>query len=385
MMYEGTSRGGYGRRSTELRQKLLEFNWAFLFLLCVVASFGFLMLYSVAQGFEPWAKDQMIRFGVSVVLLIAVALVDVRIWMALAYPAYLGALALLVGVEFFGVLGMGAQRWIEIGPVRIQPSEFMKIALVLALARYYNGLSIDEVSHPLALLLPLAMIAAPVGLVLLQPDLGTALLLLAGGAAIIFLAGVHWAYIVSAVVAVVVAIPVAWQFLHDYQRERVFTFLDPERDPLGAGYHILQAKIALGSGGLFGKGFLQGTQAHLNFLPEKQTDFIFTVLAEELGLVGAGSLLLLYILVAAYAISVALRARNHFGRLVAMGVTVTFLLYIFINVAMVMGLLPVVGVPLPLVSYGGTSMLTLMFGFGLVMSVYIHRHEETMRAPVSMW
>ncbi len=376
---------GYGRRSTGLRHKLLEFNWAFLFLLCVVAGFGFLMLYSVAQGLTPWALPQMIRFAVGVAVLLAVALVDIRIWMALAYPFYILALVLLVGVEVMGSVGMGAQRWIDLGVFQLQPSELMKVALVLALARYYHGLTLDQVSHPVALILPLIMIAMPVALVLLQPDLGTAVLLAAGGVSLIFLAGVHWAYLMGAMAAVVAAVPIGWQFLHDYQRERVFTFLDPERDPLGAGYHILQAKIALGSGGLFGKGFLQGTQAHLNFLPEKQTDFIFTVLAEELGLVGAGSLLLLYILVAGYSISVALRSRNHFGRLVAMGITVTFLLYIFINVAMVMGLLPVVGVPLPLVSYGGTSMMTLMFGFGLVMSVYIHRHEEMARKPRAMW
>ncbi len=372
-------------RRSGLQYKLMEFNWGFLFLLCVIACFGFLMLYSVAEGWTPWARPQMIRFGMGVFILIAVALVDVRIWMRLAYPAYAVALALLIAVELFGSVGMGAQRWIDFGVVQLQPSELMKISLVLALARYFHALEPDQVSHPMLVLPPLIMIGLPVLLVLMQPDLGTAILLAAGGVALIFLAGIHWSYLAGAVALVVAAVPIGWQFLHDYQRKRVFTFLDPERDPLGAGYHILQSKIALGSGGLFGKGFLQGTQAHLNFLPEKQTDFIFTMLAEELGLVGAGSLLLLYMLVAAYAVTVAVRSRNHFGRLVAMGVVVTFLLYIFINVAMVMGLVPVVGVPLPLVSYGGTSMMTLMFGFGLLMSVYIHRNEEMSRSALSIW
>ncbi len=372
-------------RRSELQYKLMEFNWGFLFLLCVIAGFGFLMLYSVAEGWRPWALPQMVRFGVGTVIMIGVALIDIRIWMRLAYPAYAVALALLVGVELFGTVGMGAQRWIDLGVVQLQPSELMKISLVLALARYFHGLELDSVSHPAVILPPMIMIALPVALVLMQPDLGTAILLAAGGGAIIFLAGIHWGYLVGGLALVVAAVPIGWQFLHEYQKARVFTFLDPEQDPLGAGYHILQSKIALGSGGLFGKGFLQGTQAHLNFLPEKQTDFIFTMLAEELGLIGAGSLLLLYILVAAYGLMVAIRSRNHFGRLVAMGIIVAFLLYIFINVAMVMGLVPVVGVPLPLVSYGGTSMMTLMFGFGLLMSVHIHRHEEMARSPISIW
>ncbi|MGF1456802.1 MAG: rod shape-determining protein RodA [Alphaproteobacteria bacterium] len=372
-------------RRSELPYKLMEFNWGFLFLLCVIAGFGFLMLYSVAEGWKPWALPQIVRFGVGVFIMIGVALIDIRIWMRLAYPAYVVALGLLIGVEFFGTVGMGAQRWIDLGFIQLQPSELMKISLVLALARFFHGLELDSVSHPMVILPPVVMIALPVALVLMQPDLGTSILLAAGGGAIIFLAGIHWGYLAGGLGVVLAAVPIGWQFLHDYQKARVFTFFDPERDPLGTGYHILQSKIALGSGGLFGRGFLQGTQAHLNFLPEKQTDFIFTMLAEELGLIGAGSLLLLYILVAAYGLTVAIGSRNHFGRLVAMGVIVNFLLYVFINVAMVMGLVPVVGVPLPLVSYGGTSMMTLMFGFGLLMSVHIHRHEEMARSPISVW
>jgi rod shape determining protein RodA len=251
----------------------------------------------------------------------------------------------------------------------------MKISLVLALARYFHGLTLEEIRRlvPLRLIAPVLMIVAPAVLVLKQPDLGTAMKLMLCGGALLFLVGVRvWKFAI--VIAVVgAAMPIAWNHLHDYQKNRVYTFLNPENDPLGTGYHILQSKIALGSGGMFGKGFLQGTQSHLSFLPEKHTDFIFTTFAEEMGLVGGLVLLSLYTLVFVYGYAIALRSRNHFGRLVALGITVNFFLYVFINTAMVMGLIPVVGVPLPLISYGGTAMLTVMFGFGLLMSVYIHR------------
>jgi len=249
----------------------------------------------------------------------------------------------------------------------------MKIATVLALARYFHGVAVEEIGRPLLLVVPALIVAAPAVLVLKQPDLGTAVMLILAGAAMFFAAGVRlWKF--AAVLAVAVAaMPVAWSMLHDYQRRRILVFLDPASDPLGAGYHILQSKIALGSGGLFGKGFMLGSQSHLNFLPEKQTDFVFTMLAEEVGLVGGLGLLGLYAVMLAYAVAVALRARNQFGRLVAIGVGATLFLYVFINIAMVMGLVPVVGVPLPLVSYGGTAMLTAMTGLGLVMNVYVNR------------
>ncbi len=249
----------------------------------------------------------------------------------------------------------------------------MKVALVLALARYFHGVGADEIGKPWKLIVPLTMVSAPAALVLKQPDLGTALMLLASSGVVFFAAGVRlWMFAVVAGAGMAAA-PVAWQFLHDYQRQRVLTFLDPATDPLGSGYHILQSKIALGSGGVFGKGFLQGTQSHLNFLPEKQTDFIFTMFAEEMGMVGAVVLLLLYALVLAYCFTVALGARNQFGRLLVIGLAMTFFLYVFINMAMVMGLIPVVGVPLPLISYGGTAAVTIMIGFGLIMAVQVHR------------
>jgi rod shape determining protein RodA len=355
-------------------QKLAQINWAMVLMVCLVASVGFVMLFSAAGGkFDPWADRQMVRFAVGLVLMLSVAVVDVRIWLRYAYLIYGGALALLLAVEIVGEIGMGAQRWIDLGFFQLQPSELMKVALVLALARYFHGLEIDSIGRILPLFPPLLLVAMPALLVLKQPDLGTAGMLIMGGGALFFAAGVRLWKFGLLLAAGLGAIPVAWNMLHDYQKNRVLTFLDPERDPLGSGYHILQSKIAFGSGGVFGKGFLLGTQSHLNFLPEKQTDFIFTMLAEEFGLMGALTLLLIYAVLIAYGFAIALRSRSHFGRLMALGLTFNLFLFVFINTAMVMGIIPVVGVPLPLISYGGTAMLTVLIGFGLIMSVYVHR------------
>lgn len=363
-----------GQPTLSFRQKLWQVQWLFLLLIAAIAGFGFIMLYSAAGGsVDPWASRQLARFGVGLVMLLIVAVIDIRFWFKYAYLFYLIALALLVTVEFAGVVGMGAQRWIVIGFINFQPSEVMKVMLVLVLARYFHGVSAEDIRRPIALVIPLLLVGAPVALVLRQPDLGTAAMLGMSGAVIFFLAGVRMWKFVAVAVGGLAAAPIAWQFLREYQRQRVLTFLNPETDPLGSGYHIIQSKIALGSGGLFGKGFMQGTQGHLSFLPEKQTDFIFTMLAEELGMVGGLALLGLYILAIAFGFGIALGARSQFGRLLAMGVTATFFLYVFINVAMVMGLIPVVGVPLPLISYGGTAMMTLLFAFGLLMGVHVHR------------
>ncbi len=290
-----------------------------------------------------------------------------------AYVLYFLALALLVAVEVAGYVGMGAQRWISLGFVNVQPSELMKIFLILALARYFNASAIEDIGRISSLIVPIGLIVAPSILILRQPDLGTAIMVMMSGGAVMFLAGVRlWKFAVIGVSGLAAA-PVAWQFLHEYQKKRVLTFLNPETDPLGAGYHIIQSKIALGSGGMTGKGFMLGPQSHLHFLPEMQTDFIFTMLAEEMGLVGGLALIILYALIITYGIIISVKARNQFGRLVAGGITTTFFLYVFINIAMVTGLIPVVGVPLPLVSYGGTVMLTLMIGFGLVIGVGVHR------------
>lgn len=357
-----------------LPRKLLVVNWGLVFLLCLVGAISIAMLYSAANGhMRPWATRQLLHFAEGFAILFAVALTDLRFWLKYAYVIYLISLLLLVLGDISGTIGLGAKRWIALGPVQLEPSEVAKVALVLALARYFNGLPIDEVVRTRRLLAPLTLIFVPTLLVLRQPDLGTAFLLSMIGAAMFFLAGVRWWKFAIALALVVAAIPVGWHFLHAYQKARLLGFLHPESDPLGAGYHIIQSKIALGSGGVFGKGFLRGTQSHLDFLPEKQTDFIFTTLAEEFGMVGGLTLLALYALIFAYGFAIGLSARNQFGRLVALGVTTMVFLYVFVNIAMVTGLVPVVGVPLPLVSYGGTALLTLMFAFGLVLCVSVHR------------
>lgn len=367
---------GFARPQLTLREKFWQVRWLFVVLLCGTAGIGIAMLYSAAGGsFSPWASRQLVRFTVCLVLMLAISVSDIRLWLRHAYLIYVMVLGLLIAVEVAGSIGMGARRWIDLGVINLQPSELMKIALVLALARYFHGCSAVEVRRLSRLIVPLVMVVAPAALVLRQPDLGTGLMLLMGGSVVFFAAGVPlWTFAVVAAAGATAA-PIAWQMLHGYQQQRVLTFLNPESDPLGAGYHIIQSKIALGSGGVFGKGFLQGTQSHLNFLPEKQTDFIFTMLAEEFGLAGGLALLLIYMLILAYGFAIALAAKHQFGRLLAVGVTTTFFFYLFINIAMVMGVIPVVGVPLPLVSYGGTAMLALMIGFGLVMSVYVHRNQ----------
>ncbi len=351
-----------------------------MLLVGLTAGIGFTMLYSAANGsLEPWAIRQMMRFGMGLALMLVIALIDIRFWMRWAYLIYLAALGLLVGVEFAGTTGMGATRWINLGFINLQPSEVMKIALVLALAKYFHGRSLDDAGRIIYLIPPVLLVALPTALVLRQPDLGTALLLVAGSAVVLWLAGVRIWKFALATAAGMAALPVVWSQLHEYQKGRVLTFLNPERDPLGAGYHIMQSKIALGSGGVSGKGFLEGTQSHLNFLPEMRTDFIFTMLAEEFGMVGALGLLALYGLILIYIYVIGFRSRNQFGRLTAIGIGATFFLYVFINVGMVTGLLPVVGVPLPLISYGGTAMLTLLIGFGLILSVSIHRDVDIAR------
>jgi rod shape determining protein RodA len=287
---------------------------------------------------------------------------------------------LLLAVEFFGVVGMGAQRWIDLGFMRLQPSELMKITLVMALAAYYDALPAEKTSRPLWVLIPVLLILLPTGLVIIQPDLGTSILLLAAGGGLMFVAGVHWAYfavVIASVVGLVTAVfqsrGTPWQMLQDYQFRRIDTFLDPSQDPLGAGYHITQSKIALGSGGWTGRGFMQGTQSRLNFLPEKHTDFIFTTLAEEFGFVGGITLLVLYALIILFCVTSAIINRDRFSNLLILGIALNFFLYFAVNMSMVMGLAPVVGVPLPLVSYGGSAMLVLLVAFGLVQSAHVHR------------
>lgn len=361
--------------------KALFVNWALVILLIAVASVGFLMLYSVAGGeIDRWAEPQMKRFAAGMVIMFAVAFVPIWFWRNMAGVAYCASLALLLVVEFFGSMGMGAQRWIDLGPIVLQPSEMMKFTLVMMLAAYYDWLDPRRVSHPLWVAIPVVMTVVPTVLVLMQPNLGTGLLLLIGGGALMFFAGVSIWYFavviglgVGAVASVFTSRGTPWQFLHDYQYRRIDTFLDPTADPLGAGYNIIQAKIALGSGGWTGRGFMQGTQSRLNFLPEKHTDFIFTTLAEEFGFVGAFSLLILYALIIVFCVASALQNKDRFSQLLILGVAANFFLYLAVNLSMVMGLAPVVGVPLPFLSYGGSAMLVMLAAFGLVQSAHIHR------------
>lgn len=372
------------RRSMTLGGKLWQLNWGLILILSALAGIGFAMLYSAANGsFEPWAIRQMLRFGVGLVVMIAIAVIDIRFWMRWAYLFYGLSLLLLIAVKLQGTVGMGAQRWLDLGVFQLQPSELMKITLVLALARYFHGASLEESRRALFLVPPIFLLVLPVALIVKQPDLGTALMMMMGAGALLFAVGVRWWKFALVAVAVASAAPVAWTHLHDYQKARVLVFIDPQRDPLGAGYHIIQSKIALGSGGMTGKGFLMGTQSHLNFLPEKQTDFIFTMLAEEFGMTGGLLLLGLYTLIMIYGYAIALRSTSQFGRLVALGIVTFVFLSVFINVAMVMGLIPAKGVPLPMVSYGGTSLIVTMSGFGLLMNAWIHRDVRLSRRGTS--
>jgi len=368
-------------------RKIFFMNWGLVLLLVAAAAIGFLMLYSVAGGqWDPWASAQIKRFGLGLALMFVVAMTPIWFWRNVSVVAYIGSLILLIVVAYFGSVGMGAQRWIDLGFMRLQPSEVCKVTLVMVLAAYYDWLPAERVSNPIWVIFPIILILIPAGMVVTQPDLGTSLLLLFGGGAMMFLAGVHWAYFASVIamgaggiVAIFQSRGQTWQLLNDYQYRRIDTFLDPASDPLGAGYHITQSKIALGSGGWAGRGLMQGTQTRLNFLPEKHTDFIFTTLAEELGFIGGMSLLVIYLLILAFCWISAAQNKDRFSTLLIMGVGVTFFLFFAVNMSMVMGLAPVVGVPLPLVSYGGSAMLVLMGAFGLVQSAHVHRPRGVLR------
>lgn len=353
-------------------------SWPLIILITFMSCIGFAILFSAAKGnIDPWASAQMKRFLLLFPLMIFVAIVDIRIWLKSSYFIYGGVLILLILVELFGTTAMGATRWIRLGPFNIQPSEPMKVCIIFALARYFHAMPLADIARPTMLIPPLLMIALPFLLIMKQPDLGTALILLLIGATIFFVAGVRMWKFALVGVSGLATLPVLWQYvMHDYQKKRVLTFLDPESDPLGDGYNILQSKIAIGSGGFTGKGFLHGSQSQLSFLPEKQTDFIFTMFSEEFGFIGGVAVILLYAIIIAYGIMIALNCRNHYGRLLGMGVVSLFFMHIFINIGMTMGLLPIVGAPLPLLSYGGTIMSTILIAFGLLLNVHLHSDEK---------
>ena len=357
--------------------KLWQISWFYVLLLCTLAGVGYLALYIAGGGAsEPYASKHIIRFAFGLVLMIGIAMIDIR-WIAkLSWLAYAGGVVLLVLVLKMGHTGKGAQRWIELGGTLWQPSELMKLVLILALAHWFHRASWERMGNPLFLIPPAIAVLVPFALILKEPNLGTAVICAVIGAVVFLGAGVRWWMVALVVIVAGLAAPVAYDHLHDYQRARITTFMNPESDPLGAGYNIIQSRIALGSGGMWGKGFLQGTQGHLNFLPEKQTDFIFTMLAEEFGLVGGLALMGLLGCIIFGGMLIALRCRHQFGRLVALGLSMNFFMYVFVNIAMVMGAIPVGGVPLPLVSHGGSAMIMVMIGMGLLMSVHVHRDVE---------
>lgn len=359
-------------------QKIISLNWILIALVCCIGAVGVMALYSAAGGaFDPWASNHMIRFALGLVLMIGIGLTDMRFWYQMSWPIYIVGVFLLLYVSLFGHTGMGAQRWIDLKFIKLQPSEAMKVALILIYARWFGNTRSDQVQGILYYAIPVILVCIPVAMIYMQPDLGTSLMVLALAFGMLFAAGLSvWVFITGGVAAAI-AIPMAWQFvLKDYQKRRVMTFLDPESDPLGAGYHITQSKIALGSGGIEGKGFLKGTQSTLDFLPEKHTDFIFTLWAEEWGLTGGLFILMLFALVFAYLLWLLTDIKHDFGRLIVIGASINLSLYMFINIGMVMGLLPVVGAPLPLVSYGGTSMLAVMIAFGLVISASLYKGDR---------
>lgn len=340
--------------------------------LMLLTGAGLLILYSAASGNQHLVTRQIIRLGIAFTIMFMFAQISPQQWRRWAPALYFVGLTLLVGVAIIGVVGKGAQRWLHVGFIRFQPSEIMKLAIPMFLASLLHDRTLPPKWGSLALCV--GVILPPVLLTAKQPDLGTAMMLACTGACVLLLAGISWKLIGSLTVLAMISAPALWTHLHDYQRQRVLTFLNPERDPLGNGYHIIQSKIAIGSGGFFGKGWLNGTQSHLDFLPEHATDFIFAVAGEEFGLIGAIVLLILYLQVIFRGLYISRQAQDTFSRLLAGSLSLTFFFSIFVNIGMVIGILPVVGLPLPLISYGGTSMVTIMAGFGLIMSIQTHRN-----------
>ena len=349
---------------------LTQFPWRILALLLSIAIFGTLVLYSAAGGsIFPWAVNQGVRFCIFSGMALVLSRIPLEIFARFAFPAYGAILVALFLVELIGGVAGGSQRWINLGFMQLQPSEFMKPVIVLAVARFYSMLPVGEIRRWNAIWPALVLIGLPWALVLIQPDLGTATMILAGGITVMFLAGLPLRLFVGSGLALMAVVPIAFSFLHDYQKNRVLIFMDPESDPLGAGYHISQSKIAIGSGGIWGKGFLQGTQSHLDYLPEGHTDFVFATMAEEWGLAGGILLIGAFMLLFRWGLRVSMRSSDKYARLVAAGLTTTIFFYVAINLMMVMGLAPVVGIPLPFMSYGGSSMLTVMLCVGIIMAI----------------
>ncbi len=361
-----------------LSQRLDHLNWFLISLILAISSVGFVMLYSAGGGhLKPWLIRQISFFAIFFPLMIFIAVTDITTWFKYAYPAYFAALIMVIVVDIMGHSAMGATRWFKLGPISIQPSEIMKVCTVFALARYFHNMEVENVKKIKYVIAPLLLIFVPAVFIFHQPDLGTATILIMIGISVLFVAGVElWKFVAVGVVGLI-SIPFIWIFvLYDYQKQRILTFINPHDDALGSGYNIIQSKIAIGSGGVFGKGILQGTQGQLNFLPEKQTDFIFTMLSEELGFVGAVIVIICYCAIIVTGILVALRCKHQYGRLLSVGIVNMLFIHMFINIGMVTGIIPVVGAPLPFVSYGGTITATMLIGFGLLLNVDLYKNFE---------
>lgn len=358
-------------------EKIIQFDWFFFSLICILICVGLLTIHTIDNSNSNYLFKHFVRISISITLFLFVAFIHIKFWYRFAYVFYIGIVGLLIYVEFFGLSALGAKRWINLYFFNIQPSELMKVGVILALARYYQYIKLEEIDNFSKLIIPVFIIFIPFFLVSSQPDLGTGLFILIVCLGMLWLAGLSLKIFITGFFSLLILMPFSIAFfLKPYQKERILTFLNPENDPLGSGYHIVQSKIAIGSGGFWGKGFKQGTQSNLEFLPEKHTDFIFTVFSEQFGFFGSVLLILLFFAIILKILNISLNSQNNFSRLVCFGVGFNIFVYLAVNLGMVTGLLPVVGVPLPIISYGGTAMLTTMFALGLVMSAKIHKDHN---------
>ena len=359
------------------KDKIFALDFPLFFLILLLGAISLFAMYSTEQGkFGYYTQSHLYRFSIFFIVFIIVAFCRIQFWSKFAYLFYFIILILLFAVDFYGVASQGSKRWINLFFINLQPSELMKVALIVFLARYYNNIPSEHVSNIKHIILPFFALVVPVFLVASQPDLGTAILIAVGGCAVIWLVGFRIKFFLYSFFILICLIPIGISFLKPYQKSRILTFFEPERDPLGAGYQIIQSKIAVGSGGIFGKGFLQGSQSYLDYLPEKHTDFIFTLFAEEFGFVGCVALLLIYVLIIYRIIAIGNQSKSYFARLYCLSFAAAFFSYVAINMSMVLGLLPIVGAPLPIMSYGGSAMLSMMIGLGIVMSCKIYRMSQ---------
>ena len=371
------TRNYFQKVNLSLKDKIFAFDFTLFFLILLLGIISLFAMYSSERGdFSYHTQSHLYRFGIFFLLFIIISFFRIQFWYKSAYLFYFIVLILLFAVDLFGVTASGSKRWISLFFINLQPSELMKVSLIIFLARYYYKIPSQNVNNIRHIFIPFFSLMIPVFLVVSQPDLGTAVLIAISGLIVIWLTGFRIKYFLYSFIVLICLIPVGISFLKPYQKSRILTFFNPERDPLGAGYQIIQSKIALGSGGIFGKGFLQGSQSYLDYLPEKHTDFIFTLFSEEFGFVGSLILLLIYAFVIYRIAAIGNQSRNNFAKLFCFGFAAAFFVYVTVNMAMVLGLVPIVGAPLPIMSYGGSSMLSIMIGLGIVMSCKIHNQDD---------